>query len=185
MSKIKKVAETKLLNYVTTYKSKKEFFEVESVVYSGLEQINDIKYVEVFDAEVQDIDFNFYIAGKRVSNTGFVEIYEKLYGKRSYSKMTSELWDEICEHYLNNLSVKTLKSLTKNQLKNAFNELLESSCKNTWCEMKYADNYHLLKAAKLLHLDWCIHKRTIPYAHGKSSERISHEIINLNELQDE
>lgn len=184
MNKIKKVSETKLISYVTRYKFNKDFFEVEATVFSQLETIKDVKSVEVFSAEVQDVDYDFYISGKRVKLAGFKELYEKIFGEGSYYSMTDNLFDEVKKYYLSELDVKTLQTLKNKELNDVFNELLVSSCKNTSGGIHYADNYYLLEAAKLLFLDNVIETRNVPYAHGKSSEYINHEIINLNKLQE-
>ena len=184
MNKIKKVSETKLISYITRYKFNKEFFEVEATVFSQLETIKDVKSVEVFNAEVQDVDYDFYISGKRVKLDGFKELYEKIFGRGSYCTMTDDLFDEIEKHYLSELEVKTLETLKQGELNDVFNELLVSSCKNKWDAIHYADNYYLIQAAKLLHLDDVIETRNVPFAHGKSSECSVHRIINLNRLQE-
>lgn len=65
--------------------------------------------------EVQDIEVDFFVEDKRLSYTGFKELYENLFGKDTYQKYTDELAKEAEVLYKERAATYEFKTVKKIQ----------------------------------------------------------------------
>ena len=179
--KIKKTGESESLQKSTFYTLSKSFYEVEAIVYSELHRITGIKSSKVYNVEVQDIDTNFFVDGKRVQYSGFKELYEKLFGNETFSSMLSGICEDVEEYYKDSVSKLTLKSLTDSQLQNAWSDLRMSVDIGNHKGVQYADDYYFIDATKMLY-PHAVEKMDCPYAHGRNPRSYNHVVVNLDKL---
>ena len=78
-TKIKKTGESTSLQKTTFYKLSKSFYEVDLIVYSQIDKVEEVTSFDLYSVETQDIDTNFFVYGKKVNYSGFKELYEKLF----------------------------------------------------------------------------------------------------------
>ena len=182
-TKIKKTGESTSLQKTTFYKLSKSFYEVDLIVYSQIDKVEEVTSFDLYSVETQDIDTNFFVDGKKVNYSGFKELYEKLFGKETFSTMLSGICKEIEEYYLDSVSEVTFNSLSTSQLKKAWKDLKENVDKNSYADIEYADNWYFLEATKLLY-PHAVETKDFPYAHGKNPRCYMHTVVNLNELKD-
>ena len=96
MKNIKKVSEDITHLYSTKFELNYGMFQAEARVYSRSEGLAGLEN-EVFECYVEDINFVFSMNGKRCMNSGFKELYEKLYGEGSYVKFLEKAGEEVKE----------------------------------------------------------------------------------------
>ena len=185
MKKIEKVSETSNHQYTTMYKVDCGIFQVDVELYSSEFEMKDLSN-KLFSCDIQDIDLEFSIDGKRCNYDGFKELYEKLYGKDSYKDFNKEIVDYIeAEHF--KLSDRPyLQNISINKAKKYLSELLTTSTYATNITMVngkkivYTDKWNIVELAKIAE-----HNKTYEVKckrAGSSSDReYTHSILNLDE----
>ena len=184
MKKIKKVSELTNNQYTTTYKVDCGMFQVDAELYSSEFEMKDLSN-KLFSCDIQDIDLEFSIDGKRCNYDGFKELYEKLYGKGSYQDFSKELVDHIeAEHF--KLSDRPyLQNISVDKATEYLSELLTTSNYVTGTtmldnkEIVYTDKWQIVDLAKIaepnkVHLAKC--KRT----NSSSDKEYQHSIFDLD-----
>ena len=115
MSEIKKTSEDISHHASSYYELDKGIFKVKASLYSCISKFSNISET-VYHHDMQDIELDFYIDGKRCKYDGFKELYGKLFGIDNFSIFCSDTMKEIEDYHIAISQYPTLNSLTKSQL---------------------------------------------------------------------
>ena len=184
MKKIKKVSELTNNQYTTTYKVDCGMFQVDAELYSSEFEMKDLSN-KLFSCDIQDIDLEFSIYGKRCNYDGFKELYEKLYGKDSYKDFSKEIVDHIeAEHF--KLSDRPyLQNISVDKAKEYLSELLTTSTYATNITMVngkkivYVDKWNIVELAKVAEPNKT-HEVKCKRAGSSSDKEYTHSIFDLD-----
>jgi len=92
MKNITKTFEEKSYSMSTGFTKDLGLFTVNGTIWSYVNP--NTPYKNKYDHEISDIEINYEINGKYCMNAGFKELYEKLYGKDSFTKFEREVAEE-------------------------------------------------------------------------------------------
>ena len=185
MSEIKKTSED--ISYLVSsyYELDKGIFKVKASLCGCISKFGDISET-VYHHDINDIDLDFYVDGKRCKYDGFKELYGKLFGINKFSIFCSDTMKEIEDYHIATSQYPTLNSLTKSQLLKCWEQKFDVVPKATaemtdyrWNKMLYADDFEFRLITKLLYPE-VIEKCKLPYAHGDNNKKYTHEVVNLN-----
>ena len=102
MSKIKKEQEIVDYDVSTTFTKDLGLFQVRATIWSCVSECKDGYHNEVTETEL-----SFILNGKPCKYLGFRELYEKLYGKGTFSEFCDDLNCEFEEEYFKQSPYKT------------------------------------------------------------------------------
>ena len=105
MSKIKKVDEVTDLSMYTKFIKDEGMFLIEASVYST---VTEVPFVgNKYNHNVTEIELMFLINGKKVTYTGFKDLYNQLFGDNTFGNFYSEKCSEFEAAYLKTTPYKT------------------------------------------------------------------------------
>jgi len=184
MKSIKKVSELTNNQYTTTYKVDCGMFQVDAELYSSEFEIKDLSN-KLFSCDIQDIDLEFSIDGKRCNYNGFKELYEKLYGKGSYQDFSKELVDYIKVQHQNLSDRPYIQSLSVDKATEYLSELLTTSTYATNTTMVdgkkivYTDKWNIIELAGIAEPDK-VHRVKCKRTGSDSDREYDHSIFDLD-----
>ena len=188
MSKIKKTGEDIGYNINGYYEVDKGMFTVKANLYSVVNKFDHISET-VYHHDINDIELDFYVDGKRCKYDGFKELYGKLFGIDNFSIFCSDTMKEVEDYHIAISQYPTLNSLTKSQLLKCWEQKFSVVPKATAemtdyknGEMLYADEVEFRLITKLLYPE-AIESRKLPYAHSNNNKAYTHEVVNLNNFK--
>lgn len=152
-------------------------------------------FPELHYEEAWDTDLNFFMDGKQVNYKGFKDLYEKLYGEKTFGDFEMNLVEELeevaCLHHRK--KYKTIENLDKNELDSYINNMITNNlvnkrtevCKKTNKKYLYTSNYLLRRLCKKAG-KYAIQKLVVPYTYKyttspKIIEYNEHEVVVLHE----
>ena len=102
MSKIIKVKEHVDYSVRTEFSKDLGMFKVIGIVWSCVSEIQN-----VYDNDITEIELMFILNGKVCKYLGFKELYEKLYGEKTFNQFYADLVTEFEEEYYKQTTYKT------------------------------------------------------------------------------
>ena len=185
MKKIEKVSELTNNQYTTIYKVDCGMFQVDAELYSSEFEMKDLSS-KLFSCDIQDIDLEFSIDGRRCNYDGFKELYEKLYGKDSYLDFNQKIVDYVEYKHFKLSDRPYLQNISVGKAKEYLSELLATS--------NYATNITMVDGKKIVYVDkWNIvelakvaepnktHEVRCKRAGSSSDKEYMHSIFDLDE----
>jgi hypothetical protein len=95
MSKIKKTGEETSINIYTTFLKDEGMYTIQASIYSLVSEENTLACYDI-----QGIELEFFINKRKVKYTGFVALYEQLYGEGTFNDFLIKKESEFEEAYL-------------------------------------------------------------------------------------
>ena len=174
--------------YLTVSKECK-FFTVKAqtrICYSQTLYFPELHYEETWDT-----DLNFFMDGKQVNYKGFKDLYEKLYGEKTFEDFEKNLVEKLeeaaCSHH--HKKYKTIENLDKNELDSYINNMITNNlifkrtevCKKTNKKYLYTSDYLFKRLCRKTD-KYAIQKLVLPYtSFPKNDKHNEHEVVVLHE----
>lgn len=183
MKKIKKVSEHQSHLFTTGFEVDCGMFQVDINVFSRAEDM-EFKF-KLFNIDIEDMDFEFKIDGKRCDRNGFKELYEKLFGKGKFDDFDAELADYVKKEFFENTDLPCVQNISVSKAKKYLSDLLTEFTYPTGTvmlddeEVLYIDQWNIIGLARIADPD-NVHRIKCKAANNPSGNEFAHAIYDID-----
>ena len=125
MKSIKLICQDKSHQMTSYYELDYGLFKVKANVYSSIYTLNE-SIKEIYEHDIVDIEFDFYVNDKRCKHEGFKELYNKLFGDK-FHEFTNELHEEVKSKYLEDTIYTDINSISSNLASECLDKLIAAN----------------------------------------------------------
>lgn len=143
MKSIKLISQDKSHQMNSYYELDYGLFRVDANVYSNAYSINE-SIKEIYEHDIHDIEFDFYVNGKRCKYEGFKELYNKLFGDK-FKDFIVELEEKVSSKYLKDTIYTDINSISSNLASEYLDRLIAAN--------NFKSSTMIIDGKKLLYTD--------------------------------
>ena len=183
MKKIKKVSEYIAHQVSTVFEVDCGMFQVDINVFSRAEDM-EFKF-KLFNIDIEDMDFEFKMDGKRCDRNGFRELYEKLFGKGKFDDFNEELADYVEKEFFENTDLPCVQNISVDKATEYLSEVLTTHTYSTGKtmlgnkEIVYADKWNIIGLARIADPD-NVRRVKCKAANNPSGNEFAHAIYDID-----